>query len=122
MTENQAPDKNTILFMGLVTSFQQNALIGLGKMVDPISNETRVDLNIAASFIDMLDMLAVKTKGNTSVHESRVLEEICSHLKLNYVEETKKVRSEPKADDQADDKATSEPAADDSASDEKAEK
>jgi len=101
MSENQTLDKNSILFMGLVTSFQQNALIGLGKMVDPISNETGVDLRIATSFIDMLDMLAVKTKGNLNENEAKILEEIRSHLKLNYLEEMKKAPKDEKPADES---------------------
>ncbi len=96
MAEKSSPDKNSILFMGLVTSFQQSALTALGKLVNPLTGKTEVDLQMASAHIDMLDMLAVKTKGNLSEEEAGTLEQIISHLKLNYVEEVNKPRPEKK--------------------------
>ncbi len=90
MAENRGNDKNSVLFMGLVTSFQQSALTALGKLVNPITGKMETDLSSAAAYIDMLDMLAEKTKGNLTSNESTTLEQIRSTLKLNYVEELNK--------------------------------
>jgi hypothetical protein len=99
MQENEAVDKHSILFMGLVTSFQQNALLALGKMVNPATSKTERDLNTASAFIDMLDMLKIKTQGNLSEDETRMLDEIVGHLKLNYVEEVNKPEETTEASD-----------------------
>jgi hypothetical protein len=94
MAEKSSVDKHSVLFMGLVTSFQQSALTALGKLVNPLTGKTEVDLQMASAHIDMLDMLAAKTKGNLSDEEAGTLEQIISHLKLNYVEEVNKPRGE----------------------------
>jgi hypothetical protein len=94
MPENNGVDQHSVLFMGLVTSFQQNALLALGKMVNPATGKPEKDLNTASAFIDMLDMLKVKTQGNLSSDESKMLDEIIGHLKLNYVDEVNKADSE----------------------------
>lgn len=96
MAENDLGNKHSLLFMGLVTSFQQSALQSLGKLVDPTSGKTEVNLPGAAAYIDMLDMLVAKTQGNLSSDEASTLEQIVSHLKLNYVEELNKPKDEAK--------------------------
>lgn len=113
MSENDSSSKHSLLFMGLVTSFQQSALQSLGKLVDPTTGKTEISLPSAAAYIDMLDMLVVKTQGNLSPEEASTLEEIVSHLKLNYVEELNKPKAETKtqpspgeaSDSKADDSA-----------------
>ncbi|TKJ41241.1 hypothetical protein CEE37_06130 [candidate division LCP-89 bacterium B3_LCP] len=94
MSENDVDSKNSLLFMGLVTSFQQNALQTMGKLVDPLTGKTEVSLEGASAYIDLLDMLAARTKGNISEEESSTLEQIISHLKLNYVEEMNKPKED----------------------------
>ena len=89
MTADTA-DKYSDLFMGLVVSFQVSALQYLGKLVSPHTGKSERNLEAAASSIDMLDMLAQKTRGNLKPEEEHFLKETISHLKLNYVEETSK--------------------------------
>lgn len=83
-------DKNSELFIALVTSLQESALIYLGKFVQPGSNQSLKNLEGAAASIDMLDMLAEKTRGNLKPEEDRFLSETVSFLKLNYVDELRK--------------------------------
>jgi hypothetical protein len=94
MTQNDRSGKHTILFMELVASFQLSALQCLGKLVDSRTGKSDVNLDGAAASIDMLDMLTEKTKGNLSPDEAKFMEQTLSHLKLNYVEETNKPKSE----------------------------
>ena len=88
-------DKQTELFMGLIISFQVSALQYMGKLVNPMTGKSERDLQGASSSIDMLDMLAAKTKGNLTSDESKMLEETLSHLKLNYVAEASKPSPPP---------------------------
>jgi len=94
MTENDRSQKHSTLFMELAASFQLSALQGLGKLVDPKTGKAEVNLEGAAASIDMLDMLAAKTKGNLSAEESSYLNQTLSLLKLNYVEELNKPKRE----------------------------
>ena len=105
MPENEAPDKHAVLFMGLVTSFQQNALIAMGKMVNPATGKAERQLEDASAFIDMLDMLTVKTRGNVKPEETSTLEQIVSHLKMNYLEELNKPEDKDAESDKTEDAA-----------------
>jgi hypothetical protein len=98
--DEKPADKNSELFMGLVTSLQESALIYLGKFVQPGSKRSLKNLEAAAASIDMLDMLMEKTRGNLNPEEARFLRETVSFLKLNYVDEVHKsqkqtAKSEP---------------------------
>jgi len=89
-------DKNQMLFLGLVQSLTANAWIQMGKQKNPITDKIECNLNEASFTIDMLEMLQVRTKGNLSSDESRILEKTISELKMNYVDEKLKESKEPK--------------------------
>jgi hypothetical protein len=76
-----------VLFMQLVIQNQQIALMSLGKMKNPLTDKSEINLEYAKLSIDTLDMLLNKTKGNLSDYEEKFLTEIIKELKLNYVEE-----------------------------------
>ncbi len=111
MTENDRSQKHSTLFMELAASFQLSALQGLGKLVDPRTGKAEVNLEGAAASIDMLDMLAAKTRGNLNAEESSYLNQTLSFLKLNYVEELNKPKKEtpPAEEGQASDQDQPEP-------------
>lgn len=79
-------DQNRALFAHLVISLAQSALMGLGKVINPATQKTEVNLDAAQQAIDLLDMLAAKTKGNLDSEEANMLASTLSMLKLNYVE------------------------------------
>lgn len=76
--------------MMLVQSFQMQSYMQLGKLKNPVSDKIERDLDAAQVSIDILDMLKEKTKNNLDDNESKILEQIISDLKLNYVEESNK--------------------------------
>lgn len=78
------------LFIQLIVQFQTSAMIGLGKLPNPITQKIEKDLNAAKLSIDMIDMIKVKTKGNLSEEEERLITQISRDLKLNYVDELEK--------------------------------
>lgn len=94
--EKETIDKNTILFMRLVLTFQNAAWQQMGKLANPITGQTERDLEQAMYSIDTLDMLSAKCKGNLSTEEEKYLNHIISELKLNYIDESN--RPEPKGD------------------------
>jgi hypothetical protein len=78
------------LFFQLILKFQTSAMIGLGKLPNPITQKIEKDLEAAKLAIDMLDMIKAKTKGNLSEDEDRLITQISKDLKLNYVDELEK--------------------------------
>ncbi len=86
MNPTNPDDMNRALFAHLAISLAQSALIGLGKVINPASQKTEINLEAAQQAIDMLDMLEAKTKGNLDAEEEKMLKQTLSMLKLNYVE------------------------------------
>ncbi len=78
------------LFSLLVTQLTTSAWVQLGKIPDPVSGKIQRNLEAASLSIDILDVLAEKTRGNLTTEEQQLLDGSLSQLKLNYVEEMKK--------------------------------
>ncbi len=78
------------LFASLVLSLHAAAMQHLGKVKEPGSDAVRRDLEQAQMVIDLLDMLAEKTRNNLSANESTFLSRTVQELKLNYVDEVAK--------------------------------
>src|ERR1035441_5702053 len=62
-----------LTFSALILSLSTSALVNLGELPDPISNEKGVNLSLAKQTIGIVEMLKEKTKGNLSVDESRLI-------------------------------------------------
>lgn len=88
--ENQAREKRSqslppVDFSGFIFGLGQMALTHLGEFPELTSGEHARDLEQARHTIDILDMLRVKTEGNLSDDESRLLRSLLGELKLKYV-------------------------------------
>ena len=82
--------KEDQLFIHLVNTFVQSAWISLGKVKSPVSDKLERNLEQATYYIDLLDMLQTKMKGNLSEWEEQYIIHSLSELKLNFIEEQKK--------------------------------
>jgi Domain of unknown function (DUF1844) len=74
------------LFVQLVMQQANMAMMLLGKVPHPESGQVLRDLDAAKLFIDQLEMLQTKTKGNLSRHESALLQQSLTTLRLGFVE------------------------------------
>jgi hypothetical protein len=88
---------NEDLFRLFVLEHQQAVMVHLGKMVHPGTGKIERNLEAARVSIDLLGMLSAKTKGNLSPDEDRLLSQVLTTLRMNYVEEARRVASEPQA-------------------------
>jgi hypothetical protein len=86
----ETPSKNSALFLQLVLMLQAAAMQHLGKLKHPESGAVERNLEAARSVIDMIDMIHVKTKGNLTEEETRLLSQVLQELRLNYVDEVQK--------------------------------
>lgn len=87
-------DKNTQLFLYLVSSFEMAAMQGLGKINNPVDGKIERNLEQAKFAIDVLDMIKDRTKNNVTEYELRFLDTVSAQLKLNYVDESAKKEPE----------------------------
>ena len=79
--------KKEKLFMYLVGTFQSSAWIALGKIKNPMTEKSRVNIEQASFYIDLLDMMQEKMKGNLTDYEEQMLINTVSELKLNLIDE-----------------------------------
>ncbi len=83
MAEN--PTAETGTFSSLVLSMAAAALAYLGRTVVPGAEKPEVNLPLAQQTIDTLAMLKVKTEGNRTEDETRLLDQLLTELRLLYV-------------------------------------
>lgn len=77
-----------VTFTTLVMSFNTSALFHLGELADPESGEKHRDLLLAKHTIDTLSLLKEKSKGNLTVKESELLDNVLYDLRMRYVRQT----------------------------------
>ncbi|MCX7887889.1 MAG: DUF1844 domain-containing protein [Verrucomicrobiae bacterium] len=85
----------TLRFLDMVSLLTSQAMIALGKVINPVTGKAEKNLPAARLFIDTLEMLEVKTKGNLTADEERVLRTSLTDLRLMYVEECKEPAASP---------------------------
>src|SRR6266513_2507279 len=73
-------------FIEFVMMHEQNAALFLDQIPNPKTGEGEVNLELAKMFIDQLDMIQEKTRGNLTSEESTVLRNALSNLQMAYVE------------------------------------
>lgn len=84
---DSAPEEMPSLFAHLVQLLAVSALQQLGKWANPITGKPEPpDLAGAQLTIDMLDMLAEKTRGRLDEQEARLLADVTASLKMAFVE------------------------------------
>jgi hypothetical protein len=76
----------TALFAHLVMQQTNMALMLMGKVPHPQSGQAVKDLEAARLFIDQLEMLEAKTKGNLSPEEAGLLKQSLMSARLAFVE------------------------------------
>ncbi|HYG77422.1 MAG TPA: DUF1844 domain-containing protein [Planctomycetota bacterium] len=84
--------QQTKIFMTFLTGLAQQALMQLGEMENPYTGQAELDLQGARYTIELLNTIAVKTKGNLSSEEEQSLTATIQELKMRYVEITNEVQ------------------------------
>ena len=87
--------EDTLRFLDVAALFGQQAMISLGKLVNPMTGKAEKNLPAARLFIDTLEMLGRKTHGNLNSDESKVLQATLTDLRLMFVEESKAPAEQP---------------------------
>lgn len=95
MPEMSREEMMSALFAHLVIQNTNMALMLLGQVPHPESGERLHDVEAARMFIDQLEMLEVKTRGNLSREEEKLLKQSLTHLRMTFVQA---VENPPKAE------------------------
>lgn len=78
--------RGELTFATFVVSLSTQALMLLGEIPDPMTNQPSTDLPAAQQLIDILGMLQEKTRGNLDRDETGLLDSILFDLRMKYVE------------------------------------
>lgn len=73
-------------FIELVMMQAQQAAMFLGRFPAPGGEKIEINLDYARMFIDQLEMLQEKTRGNLSNEETQVLNGVLADLRLAFVQ------------------------------------
>ena len=85
------------LFANMVVQNTNMALIFLGHAPHPQTGQKQIDLDNARYFIDQLEMIEVKTKGNLDKQEEALLKQSLTSLRMAFVEAVQKEGAQPEA-------------------------
>lgn len=86
MAEKEKISPPKINFTTFVLSMGQATLIALGEAQDPQTGTCQTCVENAQQNIDLLAMIQDKTKGNLTVQEDRILQEMLYDLRMKYVQ------------------------------------
>jgi hypothetical protein len=78
--------RQSALFASVVLQQTNMALIFLGQVPHPDTGQRVVDLEAAQTFIDTLEMLEARTKGNCTQPEQMMLKQSLSTARMAFVE------------------------------------
>lgn len=70
-----------VIFSTFLVSLASSALAHLGQVDHPSNQPTSQDVALARHTVGLIDMLALKTKGNLDTDEQRLLETLQKELK-----------------------------------------
>jgi len=84
--QGSAEEMTSALFINMVIQQTNMALMFLGQVPHPETGERVRDLNAARMFIDQLEMLESKTKGNLDKREQGLLKQSLTALRMAFVE------------------------------------
>ena len=82
-------------FIEFVMMHAQNAALFLGQIPNPKTGEAEINLDLARMFIDQLEMIQEKTRGNLTNEETMVLRNALSNLQMAFVEVSGGAQAEP---------------------------
>jgi ABC-type transporter Mla subunit MlaD len=86
----ESPSRQAALFLQLLLGLQQSGMMTLGKLMNPITRSIDRNLDAARDTIDTLAAIEARTRGNLEPDEARVLQQVLTELRMNYLDEVKK--------------------------------
>jgi len=85
-----SPGRAAALFLQLVLGLQQSGMMALGKLMNPLSRKIETNIEMARDTIDTLAAIEARTRGNLEADEERVLRQVLTDLRMNYLDAVKK--------------------------------
>jgi len=83
---NDPGDPQELTFIAFILSLATQAMVGLGVIADPRTQQPAPNLEVARQMIDIIAMLRTKTKGNLEADELTTIDNILFDLRQNYLQ------------------------------------
>ena len=94
-TDSSRSDEFAALFGHMIMQQANMAMMLMGKVARPDTGEITKDLQAARYFIDQLEMLEAKTKGNLSKEESSLLKQTLMSCQMTFVQAVEEPETTP---------------------------
>jgi len=78
----QMPDPT---FSTFIASLSSSAMVQLGEIADPSTGQKQKNIPMAKHTIDIISLLQVKTKGNLTNDEDKLIQNVLTDLRMRYV-------------------------------------
>jgi hypothetical protein len=78
--------RQSALFAGLVLQHVNMALMFMGRLPGPEGQPVERDLDAASAFVDTLEMLEVKTRGNLTADETEFLKQSLMSARMAFAQ------------------------------------
>jgi hypothetical protein len=78
-----------VTFSTFVFSLSSSALVHLGDIPEPGTQQVHQDLLLAKQIIDTLGMMDEKTRGNLDANEERLLKSVLYDLRMRFVQKSR---------------------------------
>jgi hypothetical protein len=85
--EGGSGEMPSLNFSTFVMTLSMSCMQQLGKIANPVTNEVNKDLFGARQTIDLIQILAEKTKGNLTKDEEDLIKSSLTNLRLTYADE-----------------------------------
>jgi len=93
------------LFDALISQTAYGIWVSLGKLQNPVSGETSIDLSQASIQIDMLDMINNKMHASLTDEEREYIDKVLAEAKMNYLEVEKNEDNQDSAEEETTDES-----------------
>jgi len=80
-----------VTFSTFIFSLASSALVHLGEVSDPVTNQKSVNLTMARQIIDTLAVIEEKTQGNLSKDEEQLLKSLLYDLRMKFVQKSSQI-------------------------------
>ena len=77
-----------ITFTAFILSLGTQAMVGLGLVPDPMTNEAGENLEFTRQMIEILALMREKTRGNLDAAEITLLDNLLHDLRMHYVKKS----------------------------------
>lgn len=96
MTEGE---KHAALFAQMVMQSSSMALVLMGRAPNPVTGKTEQDLDASRMFIEQLEMLEAKTRGNLTDEEQRLLKQNLMTVRMAFVGAVEEANRKPQVEE-----------------------